>query len=193
MKTEYELRILNINVTNTISILNKMGAQKRFNAYQKRYIYDTCPPNNNSWIRLRTNGSTTTLTLKKINSNSISGTTEIEICVNDFENTDKFLNELGYFSRSYQENYRIEYFLSNVIIDIDIWPMIPPLLEIEATSEQDVYNTIQLLSFESNDFISMKIGDIYRNIYNIPLKTEIKNLIFSETEKNTINRYEHNL
>lgn len=98
----------------------------------KRYVYDFNPINKNKWIRLRTDGKTSTLTIKEIvDKNEIDGTNEIEIEVSSFENANKILNELGYVARNYQENKRIKYTLDGVEIDIDFWPLIPPYVEIE--------------------------------------------------------------
>ena len=96
MHKEYECTILEID-TKFISKLENMGAKKIGEYFQKRYVYDFNPINENKWIRLRTNGIKTTLAIKEvINKNEIGGTNEIEIEVSDFENTNNILKELGY-------------------------------------------------------------------------------------------------
>ena len=89
------------------------------------------PVEKDKWIRLRTNGNVTTLTYKNIVSNTIDGTKEVEFEVEDFNKANEFLERIGFKNRSYQENERIQYILSNVEIDIDSWPMIPTYMEIE--------------------------------------------------------------
>ena len=102
MHKEYECTILEID-TKFISKLENMGAKKIGEYFQKRYVYDFNPINENKWIRLRTNGIKTTLAIKEvINKNEIGGTNEIEIEVSDFENTNNILKELGYVARNYQ-------------------------------------------------------------------------------------------
>ena len=85
MKTEYEIRVLEINKEEIIKKLEELGAKENGSFEQKRYVYDLKPAENGKWIRLRTNGEVTTLTYKDIVSDTIDGTKEIEIEVEDFE------------------------------------------------------------------------------------------------------------
>lgn len=66
MKTEYEVRKLDISFDDIIQKIEKLGA-KRVGAYhQKRYVYDFVPAQKGRWIRLRSNGEFATLTIKKL-------------------------------------------------------------------------------------------------------------------------------
>ena len=85
MKTEYEIRVLEIDHDNIVKQLEKLGAKKVFEAMQERKIYDFNPVRTGSWIRLRTNGIKTTLAIKKIKDKTIDGTKEIEIEVSSFD------------------------------------------------------------------------------------------------------------
>jgi len=161
MDTEYELRILEVDVLSFEEKLKDLGAFKAFDSLQKRYVYDFSPKRENEWIRLRTNGNSTTLTIKSIEELSVSGTKELEIEVSDFEKTNKILEELGYKSRSYQENRRIRYYLNNVEIDIDSWPMIPPYVEIEGKNEEEIYNVLELLGYSKEDMTTLDVTSIY--------------------------------
>ncbi len=148
---------------------------------QKRYVYDTIPANPNKWIRLRTNGTKTTLTVKEIKDKSaISGTDEIEITVDSLETTNELLESLGFKSRNYQENYRKMYVLNNVEISIDSWPMIPTYAEIEGKSEQDVLDTLKLLGYTKKDYTTLDVESIYK-LYNIDI-LKIKELKFEENK-----------
>lgn len=73
MKTEYEIRILDVNKEEMIKKLEKLGATLKGKFEQKRYVYDLKPVEKDKWIRLRTNGNVTTLTYKNIVSNTIDG------------------------------------------------------------------------------------------------------------------------
>lgn len=161
MDTEYELRILGVDVLSFEEKLKNLGAVKAFDSLQKRYVYDFSPKRENEWIRLRTNGNSTTLTIKSIEELSVSGTKELEIEVSDFEKTNKILEELGYKSRSYQENRRIRYYLNDVEIDIDSWPMIPPYVEIEGKNEEEIYNVLELLGYSKEDTTTLDVTSIY--------------------------------
>lgn len=151
METEYEVRVLDIDVDNLISKLESMGAKKVGEYFQRRYVYDFNPKIEGKWIRLRTNGEYTTLAIKhRQNEQSISGTKELEVKVEDFDKTHLILKELGYESKAYQENKRISYVLDDVEFDIDTWPLIPTYLEIEGKSEEVVKKYIKLLELESH-------------------------------------------
>ena len=78
MKTEYEIRVLEINKEEIVNKLKKLGAIMKGNFKQKRYVYDLKPAENGKWIRLRTNGKVTTLTYKDIVSNTLDGTKELK-------------------------------------------------------------------------------------------------------------------
>ena len=76
MKTEYEIRILEIDHDKMVDKLEKLGAKKTMDALQERYIYDVIPKVEHKWIRLRTNGKDSTLTIKDLKSKSIDGMKE---------------------------------------------------------------------------------------------------------------------
>lgn len=163
MKTEYEIRILEVDKEEMIAKLETLGAKRIGEYNQKRYVYDLKPAENGKWIRLRTNGKNTTLTYKDIVSNTIDGTKEIEIEVDDFETTNELLERIGFKNKGYQENTRIQYLLNEVEIDIDLWPMIPPYMEIEGKSEKEVLDTIELMGIDKSKFTTLNCSEIYKS------------------------------
>lgn len=177
MKTEYEIRVLEINKEEIIKKLEKLGAIKKGNFKQRRYVYDLKPAEEGKWIRLRTNGTKTTLAYKNIVNNTINGTKEIEIEVEDFDKANEFLESIGFENRSYQENERIQYILNGVEIDIDSWPMIPTYMEIEGKSEEDVAEMEDILQIDRDKLTALNCNDIYKEIYGIDIST-IKQLQF---------------
>ena len=149
-----------------------------------RYCYDFNPVQENSWIRLRTNGKETTLTIKEITSKKIDGTKELEIVVSDFNSTDEILNKLGYNARSKQENRRIQYKLDNVEIDIDFWPLIPTYVEFEAESEQDIINVCKKLKINYNKLTTLDVSSIYKHYgYNL---SNLAQIVLEEDRKNIV-------
>lgn len=177
MKTEYEIRALEINKEEIIKRLEELGAVKKGEFIQKRYVYNLKPIQEGKWIRLRTNGSVTTLTYKDIVSDTIDGTKEVEIEVEDFEKTNELLEKIGFMNKGYQENSRIQYILSGTEIDIDSWPMIPTYLEIEGESEEEVLKVQKLLNLDESKITTLNCKDIYMQIYGIDIE-EIKELRF---------------
>ena len=172
MKSEIEARLLECDTEKILAKLKQNNATFVGDWLQLRYCYDFNPVKKNSWIRLRTNGVETTLTIKEIQSNKIDGTKESEIAVSDFFMTDEILNKLGYKARSKQENRRIRFILDNVEIDIDFWPMIPAYVEFEANSENEIKAVCKKLDIDFESLITLDVQSIYANyglnINNLP-------------------------
>lgn len=168
MHTEYEVRILEVDCDKFIKKLENIGAEFQWDCLQKRYVYDFDPKNPKKWIRLRTNGKKSTLTIKNLVSSEIDGTQELEVEVDNFERCNLILKELGYNPKAYQENRRIQYQFNGVEIDIDFWPHIPTYVEIEGASEEAVYYTLKLLGYDKNDATSLDVDSIYKKYgYNL--------------------------
>lgn len=182
MKIEYEARLLNVDVEKFIKLIEEKGAKFVSDSLQIRKCYDFNPPRENSWIRLRTNGKETTLTIKEVNKQKVDGTKESEIVVSDFAATDEILNKLGYFSRSLQENRRIKYFLNDIEIDIDFWPLIPPFVEFEAKNEENIKKICELLKINYKNLIFEDVTKIYEK-YGIKNIEKISNLILENNKK----------
>lgn len=178
MHTEYEVRVLEIDREELVKKLEELGAKTEWDRVQKRYVYDFIPKIDGKWIRLRTNGDKTTLTIKNVVSSKIDGTQELEIEVNNFERCHLILKELGYEAKGYQENRRAHYSLFGVDIDIDTWPKIPTYLEIEGASEEAVYHVLEVLGFDKGDVTTMDVQKIYEHYgYNL---NEMYNLKLEE-------------
>jgi adenylate cyclase class 2 len=187
MEIEYEVRRLNVSFDEIIQKIKSIGAKRVGVYHQKRYVYDFIPAQKGRWIRLRSNGKISTLTIKEIESVRIDGTKELEIEVSDFENTNEILMKLGYIPRNFQENFRIEYILDGVKFDLDKWPMIPAYLEIEGQSEKDILKVIKLLDWRIEDMSVQDVDKIYSEVYGINLDSK-KKLEFNEKEIAFINK-----
>ena len=161
MKSEIEARLLECDPEKIIDKLKDNNATFVGDWLQLRYCYDFNPVKKNSWIRLRTNGTETTLTIKEIQTDKIDGTKESEIVVSDFFVTDEILNKLGYIARSKQENRRIRFMLDGVEIDIDFWPMIPAYVEFEAGSENEIRSVCKKLGIDFNNLTTLDVQSIY--------------------------------
>ena len=179
MHIEYEARALDVNKDDIEKKLVKIGAQKVADFDYKRKVYDFNPKTNNKWIRLRTDGTTTTLTIKEYVNNSIDGTREMEIKVSNFDETDKILNELGYVAHTYQESKRTRYVLNGVELDIDTWPYIPTYLEIEGKDENDVLKTADALGIDKSKITTLDVQSVFKEFYKINIK-EMPILKFGE-------------
>lgn len=163
MKTEFEVKILEINVDEIVKKLGSLGAKKIIERKMRRYVYDIEPGNPNLWLRLRDDGERITLTVKEIKGKGVDGTKEIEVDVDNFEKMNEILNKLGFFHKAYQENKRISYKLGSIEIEIDFWPKIPAYLEIEGESVEDVEKTVEFLGFKMSQTTTLNTYEIYKN------------------------------
>jgi len=161
MQTEFEVKILDINVEAIKRKLNEIGATKVSEKNMKRYIYEHRPKKENSWIRLRTDGEKTTLAIKEIHNDNIDGTKETEIEVKDFEEMNRMMESLSYKHENYQETKRTSYELGKIKFEIDYWPKIPPYLEIEGPSAELVEQAVKQLGYEMKDTTSVNTKEIY--------------------------------
>ncbi|HAN09446.1 MAG TPA: hypothetical protein DCP90_02405 [Clostridiales bacterium] len=119
MNTEYEIRVLEVDVDKVVRKLDELGAEKIGEYDLKRCTYDFTPVKENSWIRLRTNGKKTTIAIKEIHDYTVDGTKELETEVGNFETMYEILEKLGYNHKNYQENKRTSYKLDGVMVEID--------------------------------------------------------------------------
>lgn len=177
MNIEFELRILDVVESKMIEKLESLGAEKVGEFDQKRYVYDFNPKREKEWIRLRTNGSKTTLCYKNVEKNTLDGTKELEIEVSSLEKTNEMLNILGYNAKAYQENRRVRYVLDGIEIDIDSWPLIPTYMEIEGKNEEEVLKMVEKLGISKEKICYLNCEDIYKEIYGINIDA-IKELKF---------------
>ena len=163
MESEYEITVLDIDVSEIEKKLESIGAIKQGEYFQKRNLYNFHEEYRGRFIRLRTNGEKTTLTIKdKSAKKEIGSVKELEIEVSSFEKANEILELLGYEHSTYQENKRIIYKLGHIEFDIDTWPMIPTYLEIEGKNKEDVKKMIKILDIDEEKLSLDKVSEIYK-------------------------------
>jgi adenylate cyclase class 2 len=106
MKHEYEAKFLLVDVAALQAKLTALGAVQAFpRTLLTRKIFENDAVDGNAWVRLRDEGTRSTLTLKQvIDSTTIDGTTEIETEVTDLHAMAEILRRLGMNEVRYQEN-----------------------------------------------------------------------------------------
>lgn len=179
---EYEVKILEIDVKAWIEYLESHGAIKKGEWLQRRKIYDFKPVHPHKWLRLRTNGEETTLTIKEIlDKTKVGGVREVEIMVSDFDKTSQILEELGFSPRSFQENRRTRYIYQGVEFDFDEWPLLPTYLEIEGTSQEEVMQILKEIPLDQSRMTTFDVDSIYLEEYGI--QNNFKILTFEEQKR----------
>jgi adenylate cyclase class 2 len=174
MAIEFEVKVLEIDVPAIKKKLDALGARFVADRFMKRKTYDV-DENKHKWMRLRDNGEQVTLTIKEIMHAGINGTHEEEVVVASFEKTAEILMLLGFKETHYQENKRQSFVLDAVFVEIDSWPGIPPYLEIEGSSEDEVLALAEKLGIPLKKLTTMNTFEIYDkygfNIRKIPVLT----------------------
>lgn len=158
---EYELRVVDVEPSSLIKKIRLHGGKQISKHLYKRYVFDVSPPKLGVWLRLRTDGTTTTLTAKEVKDDTVDGTHEWEIEVNDFSEAYEILTKAGMKPKSYQENKRTNFELKGVILSIDQWPRIPICLELESTHEAKIRDVAKLLGFTNKQLTGENIQKIY--------------------------------
>ena len=164
MSIEYEAKILHINTAQFAQRVESLGARKTGSYHFRRYVFDTIPAQANKWVRLRTDGSHTTITCKEIVNNAIDGTIEKEVVVDDFDQALDVLVALGLKPRGCQENRREEYILDGVQITVDSWPLLDDYAEIEGDGSDQVMDMIMKLGYSPNDAVYKNTDELYKEI-----------------------------
>ncbi|WP_181725589.1 class IV adenylate cyclase [Nocardia gipuzkoensis] len=170
MPIEHEAKILDIDPETIEQHIVGKGGRRLGERFMRRYVYDVTPGDESKWIRLRDNGNGATLAVKQITSDAIDGTHEVEVSVDDFATTNALLEMLGFTAKSYQENKRVSFELDGAQLELDTWPRIPPYLEIEAETKDEVVRIAGLLGFTEADLTGENTIKIYAR-HGIDLNT----------------------
>jgi Adenylate cyclase, class 2 (thermophilic) len=172
---EHEAKVLNVDVEGVRSKLNDLHAAKVGDYNFRRFVFDTIPETPDRWVRLRSNGQETTLTVKEISSDAIDGTEEWEVVVSDFDATLAILGKIGINARGYQENTREEYSLEGAQVAIDHWPKLAPYIEIEAKDTDEVVRVANLLGYSQDELTAKNTKALYSDIgINLQEVAELK-------------------
>lgn len=166
---EYEARVLEVDPERVARLILDKGGTDLGEVLQRRYVYDLVPEGDVSrWVRLRDTGERVTLAVKEIVSDAIDGTRETETEVGDFETANVLLGKLGYTAKAYQENRRHSFVLEGARLEIDSWPRIPPYLEVEADSREEVVRVAALLGYAEEELTGENTVKLYTR-YGIDL------------------------
>lgn len=173
MTTEYEIKFLQYP-DNLIGTIQELGGTQVFpKTLFKRVMFDNDSMKmKRAWLRLRDEGKKITCTYKQVVADgTIKGVKEIEVMVDNFDKQKQLLEQVGLKSRNYQENYREEWVLKGVKIDIDTWPIIGTYIEVEGKSEEEVRQVCSMLGLSYEDGIFDTTDVIYKQKTGVDMLT----------------------
>lgn len=171
MKTEIEAKFLNLEISDFKKKLRSLGAsQLEPERLMRRRIFDF--PDGRlddvgGWVRLRDEGDKTTLSYKQQDDDSLHGTKEVTIVVDNFENASILLKSIGLSEKSYQETKRESWLFKGVEIEIDTWPWAPSFVEVESPTEKALTLVLDELGLNLSDAFHGGVAIVYRQYYNV--------------------------
>lgn len=182
MDIEFEARFLAID---TDAVRNKLAAQGGVcvmpRTLMRRIVFKNDDiAERGGWLRLRDEGRRITMTYKQTtgDTSAIDTTLEAEIQVNDFQAAKTMLEAMGFKALRYQENYREEWKLGAVTLDLDTWPGLSTFLEIEGPGEEAVHTTAKALGLDFAHASYGSVDEVYLAVLDRDILAE-KTLTFA--------------
>jgi adenylate cyclase class 2 len=172
MNSEIDAKFLDIDIDDIRAKLSNIGAELvKPEVLMRRVVFDL---GSHSFVRVRDEGDKIVMTYKNIvDRNSILGTKEINVTVENYDDTIQILKSCGLRVKSHEESKREIWKYKDAEICIDTWPWIPTFIEIEAPSEDSVWQTAQKLGFDKAQAQYGPVDTTYAHYYGI--KQEVFN------------------
>lgn len=159
MPKEIEAKFLNIDIEDVRGRLKKLGANLKTPMRLMKRIMAKTPEMRiqKAFVRVRDEGDKITMAYKRNDKQTVDGTYEVEIKIDDFARGVELLAAMRIPQETYQESRRETWMLDNVEIVIDEWPWIKPYIEIEGESEMAIQTISEKLGF---DWTQAKFGSV---------------------------------
>ena len=167
MNNEIEAQFLDIDKKEIRKKLKEIGAKLiKPEVLMRRVVFDTGPK---TFARVRDEGEgKIVMTYKNVaDENSILGTKEVNVTIDDYENGILLLKACGLTPKAEQESYRETWTINNTEICIDTWPWIPTFIEIEGPTEKSVWDTAKKLGLAKEKAKFGSVDSTYRHYHGI--------------------------
>lgn len=166
MHNEIEAQFLDIDKTKIRQKLKTIGARLvKPEVLMKRVVFSL---DKHSYARVRDEGDKIVMTYKNVlDENSILGTKEVNVVVDDYDNAILLLKSCGLKPKSREESYREKWTIDDVELCIDTWPWIPTFLEIEGPNEEKVWGVASKLGLDKSNAKFGSVDSTYRHYYGI--------------------------
>ena len=165
MKPEVEATFINIDPDALRAKLRSAGATLILpETLMNRTIFDT---GEHSFLRVRNEGNKITITYKRVDELSLSGSKEINLDINNYDAAIELFKTLGLEPKAVQETKREEWKLDGVEFDIDTWPWLPTYVEVEGPDEESVKAVITKIGFNLDHAHYGSVDEIYKLYYDV--------------------------
>ena len=170
MDKEIEVRFINLSREDIENKLTTLNARKTGEFFFREWIF-AYPDwtKDNRRLRVRADGNKTWLTYKANTTWEIDSTEEVETLVSSADEIIKVIKAIGIPLLRYQEKKRTRYTLSDIIFELDFWPKIPMVLEIEGRSVEKVKKGAKLLELDWGKAIFVDQKVLHKEYYDIDL------------------------
>ncbi len=151
---EIEVRFPEIDKGALITKLHGAGAEDRGEAILEDMIFYAQPDGTvmpEDFTRIRKAKDAVILTYKKHYEHSATGTTEIEMRIDDQAQGRSLLEAVGWHLVRHQQKKRHDFLLNGCEVSIDEYPQAAPYVEIEGPSEEALKETAALLGLDWKD------------------------------------------
>ncbi len=170
---EIERKILNVDVESLSKKIIELGAEQKFSGKISTKYFDYPDgriKQNNELLRVRLmEGKTVELVYKcdpKVEDDcKILTEKELQLSPDQFDNTCDFLTSLGFVQTMYFEKKRTQFVLGSTKFEIDEYPMLDPLLEIEAESASEIDEMIAKLELTDNEQSHENINQLFARLH----------------------------
>lgn len=159
---EKEAKILNINKNDVIQNIKALWGIKTFEGIISWEYYKK----DDIKIRVRKEHRWTIVCFKKKigeDSANVKTMEEIEFAIDNKENFVRVLEELGFSEHKKIYKRRTSFELAWNTIEIDEYAGIPPLLEIEWETDDDILFMAKKLGFNKDDLVSLSFAEIEKS------------------------------
>ena len=167
MNNEIEAQFIDINKDEVRAKLKELGAVcVKPEVLMRRTVFYT---GEHSFARVRDEGAgKIVMTYKNVSDeHSILGTKEVNLVIDNYEDGILFLKGVGLKAKAEQETYREIWNLGNTGICIDTWPWIPSFIEIEAPTEQEVWDMANRLGFDKSEAMFGSVDAKYNHYFGV--------------------------
>ncbi len=166
MAKEIELKVIGIDKKQAERRLSELRAKHVASYDFRRVVFDISDGKTARYVRVRTDGTSATITLKERKGTGLDMTDEYETGINDFNTAVKILCKVIKSAPIYEINKREEYMLNGVQVAIDKWPEIPWYIEIEGPSVSAVRATYKKLGIKGKQIGNITHGAVYMDYYD---------------------------